>query len=68
VAVEAGFAVMIVLDGDGELGWTLCGAQEQVSIVRGQAWAVPAGIGTWTVDGDVRAVVCRPSAKWPDIS
>jgi mannose-6-phosphate isomerase len=68
VAVDPGFAVLIVLDGDGELGWTSGGAPESVSLARGQAWAVPAAIGAWTVSGDLRAVVCRPSADWPNIS
>ena len=68
MAVDAGFAVVIVLDGDGELGWTARGVSERVSIGRGQAWVVPAVIGAWTVSGDVRAVVCRPSAEWPNIS
>jgi mannose-6-phosphate isomerase len=68
VPVEAGFAVVVVLDGHGELGWTGAAAPEQVSLARGQAWAVPAGVGRWTVSGDVRAIVCRASAEWPDIS
>ena len=68
VAVDAGFAVLMLLDGDGELGWTARGVPERMSIVHGQAWAVPAGIGAWTVSGAVRAVVCRPSAAWPNIS
>jgi mannose-6-phosphate isomerase len=67
VTVDSGFAVAIVLDGDGELGWT-AHASERVSIARGQVWAVPAGIGAWTIRGDVRAVVCRPSAHWPNVS
>ncbi len=68
VTVDPGFAVVIVLDGDGVLGWTRFAAEQLVPITRGQAWAVPAGIGAWTIDGDVRAIVCRPSADWPDIS
>jgi mannose-6-phosphate isomerase len=68
VAVDPGFAVVIVLDGDGELGWSTPEASERVPIARGQAWAVPAGIGRWTVSGGIRAVVCRPSTQWPHIS
>ena len=68
MAVDPGFADLIVLDGDGELGWASSGVPESVSLARGQAWAVPAGVGAWTIDGDVRAVVCRPSAQWPNIA
>lgn len=68
VVVDPGFAVVIVLDGAGELAWTIAGGPAREPFVRGQVWAVPAGIGAWTIDGEVRAVVCRPSADWPDIS
>ena len=68
VVVDPSFAVVIVLDGGGELSWTTGGARTGEPLVRGQVWAVPAGIGAWTIDGDARAVVCRPSADWPDIS
>ena len=68
VEVDPGFAVVIVVDGHGELGWTTPTAPDQVSIECGQAWAVPAGLGSWTVRGEVRAVVCRPSAAWPQLS
>lgn len=63
VTVSHGFAVAVVLAG-GELGWG-GGVQE---ITRGQVYAVPAGIGDWTVGGGGSAVVCRPAAGWPDLS
>ena len=68
VAVDPGFAVVILLDGGGELSWTTGGSSTREPVVGGQVWAVPAGVGTWTIDGEARAVVCRPSADWPDIS
>lgn len=67
VAVEPGFAVVVVIDGHGTLGWTSTG-EDQVALARGQAWAVPAGVGAWAVSGDVRAVVCRPSTSWPQLA
>lgn len=68
VAVEPGFAVVVVVDGSGALTWTGGAGADQVAVERGQVWAVPAGIGGWAVDGEVRAVVCRPSASWPHLS
>jgi mannose-6-phosphate isomerase len=63
VSVARGFAVAIVL-ADGELGWA-GGAQE---IARGQVYAVPAGIGDWTVGAGGAVVVCRPARSWPDLA
>ncbi len=68
VAVASGFAVVVVTEGHGVLSWTGSAGVDQVEATRGQVWAVPAGIGCWTVVGDVRAVVCRPSVSWPDLS
>jgi mannose-6-phosphate isomerase len=68
VVVDPGFAVVIVLDGGGQLAWTTGGARPGEPLVRGQVWAVPAGIGAWTIAGEARAVVCRPSADWPGIT
>lgn len=61
VAVPAGFAVVAVLVGAGEL--TAEGVSLQVS--RGDVLAVPYGSGAWTLRGDVEAVVCRPSCAGP---
>lgn len=66
VAVPPGFAVAIVLDGQGEIGWDE-GAQTQPAH-DGQVYAVPAGTGDWTVSGAVTIAVCRPSTSWPDVS
>jgi mannose-6-phosphate isomerase len=62
VTVGRGFAVAIVLAG-GEIGWS-GGAQE---IVRGQVYAVPDGIGDWTVGGGGSVIVCRPARSWPEL-
>jgi mannose-6-phosphate isomerase len=67
VAVEEGFAVVLVIDGRGQLGWTAATEPDSEPIERGQAWAVPAGVGDWSVSGEVRAVVCRPSVTWPQV-
>jgi mannose-6-phosphate isomerase len=62
VSVPHGFAVAIVLTG-GVLGWA-GGVQE---VARGQVYAVPDGIGDWTVGGGGSVVVCRPARGWPDL-
>lgn len=55
--MPAGFAVVVVLDGDG----SLVGDQEGVCPVhRGEVLAVPAAFGGWRADGYVRLLVCRP--------
>jgi len=59
--VPAGFAVVVVLAGAGEL----VGAGGAVSTARGQVWAVPAAFGDWGADGDLRLVIARPAAGWP---
>lgn len=65
VAVPRGFAVLVVLDGRGALGWA--GAGESQPIERGQVYAVPDAVGDWGVSGAARVVVCRPSADWPSV-
>ncbi len=55
-AVPAGFTVVVVLDGDGEL----TGGVAACPVRRGQVLAVPAAFGGWAAEGDVRLLVCRP--------
>ncbi|MFY0409470.1 class I mannose-6-phosphate isomerase [Solicola sp. PLA-1-18] len=60
-AVAAGFAAVVVLDGEGTLeasGWSDV-------VARGDVLAVPAALGDWTLAGDVRALVARPGVDWP---
>jgi mannose-6-phosphate isomerase len=64
VTVSRGFAVAIVLAGSGELGWS----GGRASITKGQVYAVPAGLGDWTVTGATRVAICRPGVGWPDLS
>ena len=61
VAVPAGFAVVVVLAGTGELA---AGAVLPVS--RGDVLAVPYDAGDWVLRGEVDAVVCRPGSVPPD--
>jgi mannose-6-phosphate isomerase len=61
VAVPAGFAVVVVLAGTGELA-AGDGARR---VSRGDVLVVPYGAGDWTLRGDVEAVVCRPSRTGP---
>jgi mannose-6-phosphate isomerase len=55
-AALTGFSVAVILDGAG----AMVGAAGEVSVSRGQALAVPAAFGPWSVTGDVRIVQCRP--------
>ncbi|MEV7622508.1 carbohydrate kinase [Actinoplanes sp. NPDC089786] len=64
VSVPRGFAVAIVLAGQGELGWSGGG----VAIKSGEVFAIPAGLGDWTVTGPARVAICRPGVGWPDLT
>jgi mannose-6-phosphate isomerase len=64
VVVPHGFAVLVVLDGEGVLGWA---AGEVQPVERGQVYAVPDALGDWELSGAATVVVCRPSAEWPDV-
>ena len=59
--VPAGFVVVVILAGTGEL----VGADGAVSTHRGEVWAIPAAFGDWSANGDVRLVIARPAAAWP---
>ncbi|HTI75368.1 MAG TPA: phosphoheptose isomerase [Mycobacterium sp.] len=60
--LPAGFAVAVVLSGEGRLA---ASHSEPVDIERGQTLVVPAAAGDWHVDGDVRLLVCRAGTTWP---
>ena len=60
-SLPAGFAVVVVLEGAGQLQ----SPAGRVEITRGQVLAVPSGFGPWAASGDVRALACRPGAGWP---
>jgi mannose-6-phosphate isomerase len=57
----AGFAVVLVTDGAGDL----VGASGRVAVTRGQAFAVPHAFGAWSLDGDATVLVAEPGAGWP---
>lgn len=57
--VPAGFAAVVVLDGDGALV-----GDEEITVRRGELLAVPAAFGSWAVRG-VTVVVGRPGVDWP---
>jgi len=59
--VAAGFAAVVVLAGDGMLR----GSDGSVAVGAGQALAVPAGFGDWTVEASARVLLARPGAGWP---
>ena len=78
VVVPHGFAVAIVLAGTGWLGGaagSLGGAAASLggaaggaqALRKGEVYAVPDGLGDWSVTGPVRVAICRPSADWPDV-
>jgi len=56
VTVPASFAVIVVLDGEGTLGWS----GERRPIRRGDALVVPYAAGELTFDGAVTAIVAQP--------
>lgn len=58
VGVEAGFAVVLVLDGFGSLE----SATGVLDVARGDAVLVPYSAGDWALAGDVVAIACRPPA------
>jgi mannose-6-phosphate isomerase len=61
IDVPPGFAVAIVLAGAGSLTWT----EDTQKLAQGEVYAVPAGLGDWSVAGDVRVAVCRPGTDRP---
>jgi mannose-6-phosphate isomerase len=64
IAVPRGFAVAIVLAGSG----IVTGKDDEAQTLRpGEVYAIPAGLGDWSLRGPVRVVLCRPSADWPEI-
>lgn len=58
VPVAPGFAVVVVVRGAGRLAWE--GGDGGVG--AGDVLVVPHAAGSWTLAGDVTAVLCRPSA------
>ena len=56
--VPAGFAAVLVLDGDGELN----AGDGATAVKRGDVLAVPAAAGDWTVRGDAEVLVARPAS------
>ena len=51
-ALDAGFSVLVVLDGEG----SLAGAPT----VKGDTWLIPFGAGEVNLEGDLVAIRCRP--------
>jgi len=58
VEVEAGFSVVLVLEGSG----VIHSDAASLEVVRGDVALIPFAAGTWNLHGDVRAVACRPPA------
>ena len=56
VTVAESFAVVVVLDGEGTLGWS----GERRPIGRGDAFVVPHAAGELTFEGAVSAIVAQP--------
>src|SRR3954453_9800457 len=59
--VPAGFAALVVLDGEGSIN----SGGRTAPLSRGDLVAVPAGFGAWSVQGPMRVVAARPGARWP---
>jgi mannose-6-phosphate isomerase len=58
VTVPPGFAVLVVLEGDGRVST----GDGDLGVHRGNVALVPHGAGRWELTGDVRGVLCRPPA------
>ena len=61
IEVEAGFAAAIVLNGRGSLAW----GSSSIDVRPGDALAVPASLGPWTIAGEASLLVARPGIGWP---
>ena len=61
--VEAGYAVLVVVSGDGEL----VSADGATALARGDVCAVPAALGDWQLRGDARVVLVRPGTEPADL-
>jgi len=57
----AGFAVVLISEGAGEL----VGVDGRLPVSQGQVLAVPHSFGDWTVEGDAAVLVAEPGAGWP---
>jgi mannose-6-phosphate isomerase len=57
----AGFAVVLVAEGEG----ALVGDGGRLDVARGQVLAVPHAFGGWRLEGDAEVLVGRPGAGWP---
>jgi mannose-6-phosphate isomerase len=60
--VEAGFGVLVVLDGGGTLRWGPGSDGGSVAIARGETFVVPHGAGRLEVTGAVRVLHAAPAA------
>ncbi len=60
VSVDSGFAVALVLDGEGTLE-----GDGEIEFTAGQVFAIPAGFGAWTARGAAQLLVATPGAGWP---
>ena len=59
--VEAGFGVVLVTEGIGQL----VGASEDIPVERGEVYAMPYGFGGWHVEGDAAILVASSVIGWP---
>ena len=59
--IPAGFAVVLVLDGDGRA----VGQEGSLPLSSGAVLAVPHGFGPWRIEGDARVLIGAPGAGWP---
>jgi mannose-6-phosphate isomerase len=55
-----GFAILVVLDGTGELASGPDASQERIALTRGTCVLIPYGAGPYRITGSVRAIRCRP--------
>ena len=58
VEVEAGFSVLLILEGSGVIHSDVAAFE----VGRGDVAVIPFAAGTWNLHGDAKAVACRPPA------
>lgn len=59
--VPAGFAVVLITDGSGEL----TSGKHAIAVHHGDVLAVPHSFGPWQLHGQAHALVGRPGTDWP---
>ncbi|HYF12376.1 MAG TPA: class I mannose-6-phosphate isomerase [Actinomycetota bacterium] len=60
--LDAAFSIVVVLDGQGRMRWS----GGELAVRRGATVLVPFAAGEVALDGEVRAIRCRPAERAPE--